>query len=149
MSTERFRPYCAVYLLLIDTDNNLLMSRRFQTGFRDGEMNLPSGHVEIGEFPVDAMIREAREEINAELSSTDLQMVHTCFRAQSKTPTDKVYVDFYFISKSIQLNIKNNEPEKCDLIQWYPIDNLPSNTSDFLVQIISDVQNNITYSQIS
>ena len=112
--TERFRPYCAVYLILENSENQLLMMRRFQTGFRDGEYNLPSGHVEEGETPTKAIIREAKEEINAELNTNDVSLVHTSFRNNQQGRT---YISFYFKAITNQLNIKNNEPDKCDDLQ--------------------------------
>jgi hypothetical protein len=43
MSTERFKLRAAAYLLLIK-DGKVLLLRRSNTGWRDGEYTLPAGH---------------------------------------------------------------------------------------------------------
>ena len=46
----------------------VLLSRRYQTGWHDGEYSVPAGHVEAGETVTQAALREAREEVGLELS---------------------------------------------------------------------------------
>ena len=43
--TQRNRVDSAVYLVLIE-DGKILLSRRFNTGFEDGNYSLPSGHLD-------------------------------------------------------------------------------------------------------
>ena len=59
---ERYKIIPEVFLLLIQ-EGKVLLSRRFQTGYEDGNYGLPSGHKEIGEYPTEAVEREALEEI--------------------------------------------------------------------------------------
>ena len=52
----------AVYLFLIDR-NKLFLIKRYNTGWKDGDYTLPSGHLEPNETIQSAMIREAKEEV--------------------------------------------------------------------------------------
>jgi hypothetical protein len=61
-STERHRSIVDVHLVLRDPDGRILLARRSATGYGDGQLHLPSGHLEAGESIVDAVVREALEE---------------------------------------------------------------------------------------
>ena len=61
----------AVYLVL-QSGNEVLLSKRFNTGYADGMYSLPAGHVDIGESAIQAMVREAKEEIDITILPEDL-----------------------------------------------------------------------------
>ncbi|HIE41446.1 MAG TPA: NUDIX domain-containing protein, partial [Candidatus Aenigmarchaeota archaeon] len=73
MPKERFKIIPTVYLVLIK-DNKILLSRRFNTGFHDGEYSFPAGHLDGNETLIQAMVREAKEEIGIELKPEDLKL---------------------------------------------------------------------------
>ena len=58
---ERHKNIPACYLYL-KKNNQILLLRRFNTGFEDGNYFFVSGHLDGGESFTDAMIREAKEE---------------------------------------------------------------------------------------
>ena len=62
MTRDRNKAVPASYLFLQKGDGILLM-RRQNSGYYDGWYTVPAGHVEAGELPVDALLREAKEEI--------------------------------------------------------------------------------------
>ena len=49
--------------LILKKDESILLMRRFNTGWNDGKYALMGGHVEDNENPIDAVIREANEEL--------------------------------------------------------------------------------------
>lgn len=55
---SRFTLIAAVHLFLLDGDK-VLLSRRFQTGYEDGNFSVPAGHLDGNETIHEAMIREA------------------------------------------------------------------------------------------
>ena len=77
---ERYKSMIVVDLMLTrDGKNNkkqVLLALRKNTGYNDGEYELPGGHVEEGEDLFQAMIREAKEELNIELKREDLKIEH-------------------------------------------------------------------------
>ena len=68
----RFKTHAAVYLILKDNNENVLLSLRKNTGYKDGFWGLVSGHIEKGEPASLAMAREAKEEANIIINQSDL-----------------------------------------------------------------------------
>ena len=62
MAQERFRAPLAVFIIF-QKEDQIWLQRRANTGYRDGEYDVPSGHVEVGEAMSAAAVREAKEEI--------------------------------------------------------------------------------------
>ncbi len=140
-SGERFRPKSAVYLMPI-VDNKILLSRRFQTGWMDGFYSLIAGHLDGNESVNEAMIREAFEEAVIVVREEDLIPATVIHR---KSP-DEEYIDFFFVITKWQGEIVIGEPNKCDALDWYPIDNLPENTLPYIKVAIKNYQNKIAFS---
>lgn len=142
MAKERFKIIPAAYLILIK-DNKILLSRRYNTGYRDGEYSFPAGHLNGNETFKQAMVREAKEEIGVILAAADLELVHTMNR---RIP-DNERIDLFFTAKKWQGEPKIMEPEKCDDLNWFGLNNLPRNIIPCIKQAIDSVLNNIIYSE--
>lgn len=145
MPLDRFKAVPAVYLLLIK-DNKILLTRRQNTGFMDGYYMVPSGHVEEGEFPTNAMIREAKEEVGIDIQSSNLEFVHFLYR-QKTDPTGE-RVDIFFVCKKWSDDIKNMEPDKCDEVGFYDMDNLPEKTVPYLKAVLKNYQKGVSFLEI-
>ena len=83
----------AVYLIPKYTKNQYCLTRRFNTGYMDGFYSLPAGHLDGGENLVEAMIREAKEEVGIVIKPNDLNLVHVSNNLFSKPER----IDFFFI----------------------------------------------------
>jgi 8-oxo-dGTP pyrophosphatase MutT (NUDIX family) len=59
---------------------NVLLLRRFNTGYEDGNYSVPAGHLEGDETVVQAAIREAREETGVETRPGDVTVIGTMHR---------------------------------------------------------------------
>jgi 8-oxo-dGTP diphosphatase len=121
-NTERFTLRAAVYLLLIK-DEKVLLIRRANTGWRDGEYSLVSGHIDPVESATAAMRREAEEEAGIKVVESDLKFVHVMHRDKGVD-----YIDFFFTADKWDGEPSICEPDKCDDMQWFEIDKLPENT---------------------
>ncbi len=112
----------AVHLILTNDRGECLFLRRFNTGYKDGEYGLVSGHVEEGENLKSAMIREVREEVGITLSPDDLDVVGVI----PSLPNNYVY--FFLQAATWFGDVKNMEPHKCDDVRWFDLHALPDNT---------------------
>jgi 8-oxo-dGTP diphosphatase len=137
----------AVHLFLIQ-DNKILLSRRFQTGYEDGNYSVPAGHIEKGEKAIDAVIREAREEVGIILHPKDVDIVHVMqrYRSTPHAPELEYRVDWFFEANEWEGEVCNAEPKKCDDVRWFPLEDLPSNIVDYVVFAIEQHKNKIKFS---
>jgi 8-oxo-dGTP diphosphatase len=111
----------AAYLIL-RRDSEILLLRRFNTGYEDGKYSLIAGHVEHSESPSQAIVREAREEAGVEVAFQDLRFVKVVHR---KCPDNVVFVDYYFEASRWSGEPRIAEPDKCDALDWVRADALP------------------------
>ena len=121
MRKIRFQRPVAVHLLLVK-DNKVLLLRRFNTGYEDGNYSVVAGHVDSDEDLKTAMIREAKEEAGIEITPNNINFASVMHRK-----SDDERIDFFFIADSWEGEITNMEPQKCDDLSWFDINNLPSN----------------------
>lgn len=110
------------YVILTWSDTVLLQRRR-GTGWADGLYSLPSGHVEEGETPVDAAVREAREELLITIRPEWLTLAHTTFRLND----DGNRTGFFFRAVKYEGEPRIGEPDRCDDLRWFPADEMPPN----------------------
>jgi len=141
MST-RFTYIGSAYLFLIK-DNQILLQRRFNTGFEDGNYGVPAGHLDGGETAREGCAREIREEIGIVIKPEDLQVVHVMHR---KARADE-RIDFFMVCSQYEGEIVNNELDKCDDLQWFPLDSLPLNMVEYVRIAIDHYQAGTLYSE--
>jgi 8-oxo-dGTP pyrophosphatase MutT (NUDIX family) len=142
LSSDRFKLIPSVYVLLI-REGEILLLRRFQTGFEDGKYGLVAGHVDGGETMKKAMIREASEEAGITMADEDLELVLTMHRWCGNHER----IDLFFTAKKWSGEVKNLEPEKCDDLSWFPLDTLPENTIPYIREAINCFQKGEKYSE--
>ncbi len=118
------------YLILRKADEVLLLLRK-NTGYFDGYYGLVAGHVEDGESATAAMVREAKEEAGIHLRPDQIKVAHVMHRK-----TDRWNVDIFFACSSWQGTVCNKEPEKCAALEYFPLDQLPSNIIDYIARAL-------------
>jgi 8-oxo-dGTP diphosphatase len=134
---KRLKVKVAVFILImngrvIPGRNQVLFMRRKNTGHEDGMLGLPSGHVEPGELPLDAAVRELFEETGIKVSKETLQLIHTQYNHSKKNGD---YINLFFLPSVWSGEPRIAEPEMCSELLWV-------NQADTLAheQIISYVQ---------
>ncbi|MEM7736170.1 MAG: NUDIX domain-containing protein [Deinococcota bacterium] len=137
----RFKLIAEVHLVLA-REGNILLLRRFQTGYQDGNYALVAGHVDGNESAKTAMIREAYEEVGITLQPNDVQLVHTAHR----TSNDGERVSFFFTAIRWQGEPTNCEPNKCDDVRWFAQDKLPDNLDDYVANALAYIAKSEPYS---
>lgn len=140
--SQRFTFIGSVYLFLIE-ENKILLQRRFQTGFEDGNYGVPAGHLDGNETARAGCVREIREEIGININPSDLSVIHIMHR---KSPQDE-RIDFFMTTSAYTGTITNLEPEKCDDLQWFALDSLPANMVDYVRVAIENYKDGISYSE--
>lgn len=138
MSSERFKLKAAVYLMPMQ-EEKILLSRRFNTGWMDGQYSLIAGHLDGNEKASSAMIREAFEEAGIKIDDNDLIPVKVVHRHSA----DDEYVDFFFVTKKWIGEPKIMETDKCDDLSWFVISELPENILPHVRQVLESYGNNI------
>jgi 8-oxo-dGTP pyrophosphatase MutT (NUDIX family) len=128
--------------LILQQNNQILLGLRKNTGYNDGLWSLVAGHVEDGEPATTAMIREAKEEIGIELTPADIRVVHIMHRK-----SNRLNVDIFFVCSSWAGTIQNCEPEKCEKLEFFPIDALPINIVNYNADVLQSLAKGEFYSE--
>ena len=142
---ERNAATTVVYLFLRRGDE-ILIGRRCNTGYQDGNYQVPAGHVDAGELPTEALVREAKEEIGITLKPGDLKLIHVSFREKHDETGDRV--DFFFEARAWGGEIMNTEPHKCDELRWEKINSLPSNMTPHIRIAIESAEKGEPFSEL-
>lgn len=137
MPKERFTIIPAVYAIL-EKDGQILLMRRFNTGYQDGNYSLPAGHLDGKETLKQALIREIGEEIGVFVEKKDLDLAHVVNRNAS----DAERIDFFFFVKTWRGEPKIMEPDKCDEILWASAQELPDNMAPEVKHAINNIYKN-------
>lgn len=106
--------------LVLRRGDEVLFGRRRNTGYEDGAWHLPSGHLEARESLVDALIREAEEEIGVAIAASDVHFGHVMHNSSSGGR-----IAFFFTVRVWRGEPENREPEKCEALRWFSVDALP------------------------
>ncbi len=129
----------AVHLLLVQ-DGKILMLRRYNTGYEDGNYSVVAGHIDGSEQLKTAMIREAQEEAGISISPDDLTVVGVMhFREEEE------YISFFLHTSSYSGEVVNREPHKCDDLSWFDINDLPPNTIPYVRRAIQNYRDGIWF----
>lgn len=145
MAKERNKSVPASYILL-KKGNEILLGRMQNTGYYDGWYGMPAGHVDAKELPIDAAVREAKEEIGIDINPKDIQFAHALYRTAHDITGDRS--DYFFMVQKWDGEPKIMEPEKCDDLKWFNIEKLPENTIHHERHAIDKIKQGISYSEI-
>jgi ADP-ribose pyrophosphatase YjhB (NUDIX family) len=139
--SERIKLPVAVHLFLIK-DGNILLLRRYNTGYEDGNYSVVAGYIDGNEHVYNAMIREAKEEAGINILKKNLEIIQVMHR---KTKNEE-RIDYFFTCKEWEGEIKIMEPNKCDELSWHSLENLPENMVDYINEALRNHKNEIRFS---
>ena len=119
----------------------ILMLKRAGTGYCDGYFDLPGGHLEANEDIFDGMIREAKEEIGITIKREYMEILHIYHRYKGGM------LKFVFKTDKYDGTPINNEPDKCEKIEWIDFENLPENIVPSIKIELDNIKNGVYYSK--
>lgn len=117
-------------------NGTVLMTRRASNAEWAPDMwHFPGGKVESDEAVQDAAVREIAEEIGVQINANSLR-----FLGAARYRDDKRDMDIFFFATSEWTGaIENREPEKCQAIEWFNLDNLPNSMPEHVGIIMQNM----------
>jgi len=104
--------------VVILRDGKTLLAKR-KGSFASGHWGSIGGHVEFGETPIEALKREAIEELGVEIGNVQFVM---CADIQK---FGKHYLDVSFTAEILSGEPRICEVDRIEEIGWFPLDQLP------------------------
>ena len=123
-------------------ENQILLMRRFNTGFADGQYSVPAGHLDGGETVINAAAREAQEEVGVQIEPEHIHYSSVMHRREGDER-----VDFFVHIQQWDGELVNAEPHKCDDIRWTNIDHLPENTIPYIRRALQNHREGIKFDE--
>jgi len=123
-------------------ENQILLARRFNTGYRDGEYSVPAGHLDGGETVVAAGIREAKEEVDVTIETSNIIFSSVMHRIEGDER-----VDFFVHVQKWEGEIVIAEPDKCDDLRWADVSELPGNIIPYVKRAIGNHLNGVSFDE--
>ena len=128
--------------LLFFRENQILLLRRFNTGYRDGEYSVPAGHLDGNETVRAAAVREAEEETGVQIDTSEILFSSVMHRTE-----DDERVDFFVHIQQWNGEPVNAETDKCDELCWMDVNDLPMNTIPYVRRAIENHLNGIKFDE--
>jgi len=143
---QRNKAIPAAYLFL-EKNGKYLFARRYNTGYQDGNYQTPAGHVDEGELPSEALIREAKEEIGITIAPENIELVHVFYRPKHDNTDNRV--DFFFRVSKWTGKVANMEPNKCDELTWFAPNEIPENITPHVRDAFNNMLNGSFYEELN
>jgi 8-oxo-dGTP diphosphatase len=131
--------------LLFFRDDQILLSRRFNTGYADGQYSVPAGHLDGGETVMAAAAREAKEEVGVEIEPGDMTFSTVMHRMEGDQEDERV--DFFVQVHRWQSEPFNAEPDKCDDLRWANVSQLPVNMVPYVRKALENHRAEISFDE--
>jgi 8-oxo-dGTP diphosphatase len=124
--------------VLVCQGDRLLLIRRTATGYRDGQLSLPAGHLDGGEDAIAGLVRELREEIGVEADPQSCQLALLMHTAPEDSE-DREYFHLFFLVDHWRGKPFIAEPDKCNELCWTDASALPSDVVDYVGEALTAI----------
>ena len=128
--------------MLFFRGNRVLLSRRFQTGYKDGFYSVPAGHLDGNEPVRQAAVRETREEVGLVIQPEDVAFAGVFHRREGDER-----IDFFVNVRQWEGEPVNAEPHKCDELLWAEVEKLPENTIPYVRRAIENFRKGVMFEE--
>ena len=138
--SERHLTRTAVFVIL-ERDNKVFFLRRANTGWADGMLTVPAGHVDKGDNVTEAAIIETKEEACVDVLAEDLEFLHVDFLRDE-------YTNFYFKAKKWTGEPTLGEPHLASEAIWIDKNNIPEDATPQLRRLFKQIEAGSYFSEI-
>ena len=142
-AADRYGAVVDVYVLLQRPDGLILLLERSGTGYADGQLCPPSGHLEEGESVACCAIREAAEEVGVDIDPADLAFTHV---VHHRNPEGQGRVGFFFTAARWAGVPVNREPHKCAGLHWADPARPPAGTVPYTAAALAAIAQRAVFS---
>jgi 8-oxo-dGTP diphosphatase len=142
-AADRYRSIVDVYVLLQRPDGLILLLERSGTGYADGQLCPPSGHLEDGESVGRCAVREASEEVGVDIEPADLVFSHV---VHHRNPEGQGRVGFFFTAARWAGEPVNREPHKCAGLCWVDPAHPPASTVPYTAAALAAITEQAAFS---
>jgi 8-oxo-dGTP diphosphatase len=112
-----------VGLFVFNKLGELLLGKR-KNSIGEGCWQIPGGHVEFKEDPIDSAIRELFEETGLVTDRKNVSFITYVSDVYEKENLH--YIGLFFLIRNYSGKLENKEPEKCESWQWFTLNALPT-----------------------
>ena len=120
---------------LLRSDGRLLLMRRAGSGYRDGTLALPAGHLDGGEDAVSALVRELGEELGIAADPASCRLA-TVLHSGPEDADDQEYLNLFFTVGAWTGTPEIREPGLCTELVWADPARLPTDAIDYLPGVL-------------
>jgi 8-oxo-dGTP diphosphatase len=142
-AAHRYRAVVDVYVLLRRPDGMILLLERSGTGYADGQLCPPSGHLEDGESVTQTAVREASEEVGVGIDPADLGFTHV---VHHRNPEGQGRIGIFFTAARWSGEPANREPHKCAGLHWADPARPPTNTVPYTAAALAAITQRAPFS---
>ncbi|HEU0090202.1 MAG TPA: NUDIX domain-containing protein [Pseudonocardiaceae bacterium] len=127
----RYQTCIDLHIILCNQHGDVLLGERRNTGWADGQLGLPSGHLENGESATAGAAREADEEIGILIKTDDLRLIHVMHHH-----TNSGRLALFFEAQTWSGEVTNREPDKCTAWTFGDPAQLPNNVVPYVADAL-------------
>lgn len=124
--------------VIFKKNDHILLLKRISKSAIPGKYSFIGGKCDEGESIVEAVIREAQEEVGARIQPEDLNLVHVVHKVMPGSTPGKDWIFFIFMVERWQGELLNKEPEKHSEMTWVTLDQLPLDLGEVHAQAIAE-----------
>jgi 8-oxo-dGTP diphosphatase len=138
----QLRRYTIVRLIMEEGEKVLLIQQLPRNG---GKYTLVGGKVQVRETPLQALVRETREECGVEIDEADLHFVQYVYQRKA----NMINMILVFRASKWVGTVRNMEPHKFQAMGWFTRDALPDRTTKSTRHILNKLDGGFHYAEIT